>query len=398
MAQQTIYLGAAANDRTGEKLREGGAKINANFDEIYAFKIGFSAFGISLGAALDGPAGRTLLGALGNSGAQQMDGSAHLTVNSTAGAFVASGTEGLCLYGSGATITAVHADAGQGSVRSYSYGGSVASLRTYAALGTYAARTDLTTGFVISDWSSYGYVGGAFTELSRIRTTLTSAAPAAANKQTTMTFYVCRDGSSGIVSAFRLQYGLNESYQVLAPSADNTLTLGTSAQRWSVVYAGTGTINTSDARTKRDAGAIPEELLDAWGGVEWVQYRFLDAFTEKGEDARWHMGLIAQHVRDAIDSVMGEGAAIRLGLVCHDQWEEQEEIRQPVMGEREKKIGRGKKARIEVEEFDTGETEVMQEAREAGDRWGLRYEECFAVEAAYQRRRMDKIEALLTGR
>ena len=35
MAKQSIGLGAAANDNTGDTLRVGGDKINDNFDEIY---------------------------------------------------------------------------------------------------------------------------------------------------------------------------------------------------------------------------------------------------------------------------------------------------------------------------------------------------------------------------
>jgi len=36
MAQQTINIGAIANDNTGDTLRGAGQKINDNFDEIYA--------------------------------------------------------------------------------------------------------------------------------------------------------------------------------------------------------------------------------------------------------------------------------------------------------------------------------------------------------------------------
>jgi hypothetical protein len=36
MAQQTINLGTTANDGTGDTLRAGGTKINANFTELYA--------------------------------------------------------------------------------------------------------------------------------------------------------------------------------------------------------------------------------------------------------------------------------------------------------------------------------------------------------------------------
>lgn len=35
MAKQTVSVGSAANDGTGDTLRSGGGKINANFDEIY---------------------------------------------------------------------------------------------------------------------------------------------------------------------------------------------------------------------------------------------------------------------------------------------------------------------------------------------------------------------------
>ena len=36
MAKQTIGLGSAANDNTGDTLRVGGDKVNDNFNEIYA--------------------------------------------------------------------------------------------------------------------------------------------------------------------------------------------------------------------------------------------------------------------------------------------------------------------------------------------------------------------------
>ena len=35
MAKQTLGVGAAANDNTGDTLRTGGIKINDNFTEIY---------------------------------------------------------------------------------------------------------------------------------------------------------------------------------------------------------------------------------------------------------------------------------------------------------------------------------------------------------------------------
>ena len=34
---QSIYLGASANDNTGNTLRQGGFKINDNFNELFTF-------------------------------------------------------------------------------------------------------------------------------------------------------------------------------------------------------------------------------------------------------------------------------------------------------------------------------------------------------------------------
>ena len=36
MAKRTIGLGSNANDNTGDTIRAGGTKINANFDEIWS--------------------------------------------------------------------------------------------------------------------------------------------------------------------------------------------------------------------------------------------------------------------------------------------------------------------------------------------------------------------------
>ncbi|WP_123905538.1 tail fiber domain-containing protein [Sphingobium cloacae] len=171
-------------------------------------------------------------------------------------------------------------------------------------------------------------------------------------------------GSTG--RAVRLRVG-DAGFQ---PATNNAYALGAAANRWSVVYAGTGTINTSDAREKQDVEDVPAALLDAWSDVAWQRFRFADAVALKGEEARWHVGLVAQQVRDVIDERLGEGEAVRLGLVCFDSWD------------------------AEAEERDE-DGHVVRPGRGAGDRWGLRYEECLALEAAWQRRRIAGIEAAL---
>ena len=150
---------------------------------------------------------------------------------------------------------------------------------------------------------------------------------------------------------------------------DNTQPLGTYAKRWSTVFAGTGTINTSDAREKTAPLPIDDAVLDAWGDVSLVTFKWLNAIQEKGEDvARWHFGVIAQQVRDAFAKHGLDGCDY--GLLCYDEWKASDAV------------------------FDE-DGNVVQEAMEAGNRWGIRPDQCLFLEAAYQRRRCDRIEQRL---
>lgn len=89
------------------------------------------------------------------------------------------------------------------------------------------------------------------------------------------------------------------------PSADNTYALGGGGNRWSVVYAGTGTINTSgrDAkvgiRAPSDAERRAAQRILAIGPK---LYKFKDAVDAKGDAARLHAGYIAEDVRDALEA------------------------------------------------------------------------------------------------
>ena len=185
----------------------------------------------------------------------------------------------------------------------------------------------------------------------------------------------------------------------LLPLADNTIALGSGVNRYSVVYSTTGAINTSDERSKQQIGAIPDEWLDAWGDVEWSRYKFNDAVEAKGDDARWHLGLVAQRVRDAFAA--RDLDATTIGLLCYDEWEEEREpiYEEGVVDTETVVIGQEPTGVLDaagnpvmrditeerdiIGQIDTGETRVTLEA---GDRWGLRYDECFAMEAAWQRR------------
>ncbi|WP_256819160.1 tail fiber domain-containing protein [Pseudomonas putida] len=157
----------------------------------------------------------------------------------------------------------------------------------------------------------------------------------------------------------------------LRPSSDNSRPLGEAAFRWSQLHAGTATINTSDERLKTDIQSVEDALLDAWAKVEYFQYRFTDAVEGKGADARVHVGVLAQRVQE----VFAESGLdpFAYGLLCHDAWE----------------------ARSAVYDEDTGDE--LYPAMVAGDRYGVRYEEALALEAALTRRTMKRLEERLSG-
>lgn len=154
----------------------------------------------------------------------------------------------------------------------------------------------------------------------------------------------------------------------LRPTIDNTIDVGTASFRFAVVRAGTGTINTSDETCKGEITDIEDTVLDAWSEVKYQRYKFKDALDIKGDDARWHFGLIAQRVRDVFDANGLD--AFSYGLLCYDEWDEQTEV------------------------LDT-DGNVVEPFIAAGSRYGIRYEEALVLEAALMRRTTDRLQAKL---
>ncbi|HFI2182841.1 TPA: tail fiber domain-containing protein, partial [Enterobacter roggenkampii] len=164
----------------------------------------------------------------------------------------------------------------------------------------------------------------------------------------------------------------------LQAATDNTRTLGSGGRRWSQLFAGTATINTSDGRVKTDISDLEEAEKRVAQKLKGMmrRFRYIDAVAEKeanGEKARWHFGVIAQDVQKAFAD---EGLdAHEYGLFCHDKWETEYK---PVMAT--KTVIDDETGQETEMEYDTGEKEVLIEA---GDRYGIRYEEllCFIIAA-----------------
>lgn len=128
---------------------------------------------------------------------------------------------------------------------------------------------------------------------------------------------------------------------------DNGVGLGDSNNRWVDVWAVDGAINTSDEREKQQINAIPDAVLDAWANVNYMQYKWNHAVTDKGDDARLHIGVIAQHIKAAFEN---EGLdAFAYGFLGYDEFE-------------------------------------------GGNRYSIRPTECLMLEAALMRRELNKLK------
>src|SRR5690606_11836896 len=63
--------------------------------------------------------------------------------------------------------------------------------------------------------------------------------------------------------------GRVEVYEAsLRPMVDNATALGGASNRWTTVYAATGTINTSDEAQKAHLRGIDDDLIDAFLAIE----------------------------------------------------------------------------------------------------------------------------------
>lgn len=151
-------------------------------------------------------------------------------------------------------------------------------------------------------------------------------------------------------------------YNGFMPDADNTTVLGYTSHRWSVVYAATGTISTSDETLKVKTPATNESAeREAANEIRKniIRYKFADAIELKGEEsARVHFGVGAQTVGSILTKhgLKPEDYA----FWCKDEWEESSEI-----------------------SINPETLEEVVTVKPAGVRYGIRYDELIMFLAMY---------------
>ena len=130
-------------------------------------------------------------------------------------------------------------------------------------------------------------------------------------------------------------------------------------------WSGTACQITSDQRYKQQITEIDDKLLDAWGDVELVQFKYNDSVDTKGKSARLHTGYVVQQIDSACKS---HGVDIsEYGLYCHEEYPEETK-------------------EVEVEQADGTKTKETKVIREANEHYSLRYTEALIVECKYLRR------------
>jgi hypothetical protein len=176
-----------------------------------------------------------------------------------------------------------------------------------------------------------------------------------------------------------------DASQNILSGSDNTKTLGGASNRWSEVFAGNGTINTSDEREKTQL-AIDQKVLDAINSISVKAFKWNDAIEAKGDVARVHYGVIAQEVKAAFEA---QGlVAEDYGVLCYDEWDDQyvtqivEKSKPAVLDE-------------DGNELEPKVDEVWEDVlvQPAGNRYGVRYDELYAMKIAALEARITALES-----
>nr|WP_287855302.1 tail fiber domain-containing protein [Klebsiella sp.] len=156
----------------------------------------------------------------------------------------------------------------------------------------------------------------------------------------------------------------------LLPRVDNSFSLGTSGYRVSVVYAGNGTINTSDARLKTDVRTFTDNELKAAQLLanEIGFWSWKDKSELEKDEAREHCGLTVQRAIEIMESCDLE--PFHYGFICYDKWEEE----------------------IKINEYDENDNPI-ETVVPAGDRYSFRIDQLNLFISRGQQAKLDSLEA-----
>jgi hypothetical protein len=197
---------------------------------------------------------------------------------------------------------------------------------------------------------------------------------------TNSVFDIGTDGTNGF--NIRLnggnKWGFHGSTYAFRPLANAAYDFGTASLAINNSYLAVAATITSDARLKEQVSPLSDVMLKAWADINWVTFKMRDSVEAKGDKARTHVGLIAQ---DVVEVLERHGLnPYQLASICYDEWDAEYEHKRNDDGS--------------FAYYKNGKP-VMVKVREAGDKYSLRYEQAFAIEVAYLRHKLAKLEALV---
>lgn len=145
-------------------------------------------------------------------------------------------------------------------------------------------------------------------------------------------FHIDLDDQTYTPAGLRYTTFASSNSERFAPKSDDKCALGWSDALWTVVYAATGSINTSDANEKQNIANFDDaekRVATALKGLV-KKFRFKSAVEQKGNDARIHIGVIAQDVKAAFEA---EGLdPYRYGMFCSDTWTDEDGVERTRLG------------------------------------------------------------------
>jgi len=106
-----------------------------------------------------------------------------------------------------------------------------------------------------------------------------------------------------------------------SPVVDNAYVLGGPSQRWAGIYAASGSIQTSDSRLKEQGRSLNDAEKAVAIKIKSLikAFKFKDSVSKKGNQARIHIGVYAQEIKQAFES---EGLVAQdYGMFCYDEYE-----------------------------------------------------------------------------
>lgn len=218
------------------------------------------------------------------------------------------------------------------------------------------ASTDTMTLFVAGGWNGIEYKVSTRVRM-RAEEAYTNTASGSG-----LQFEATPIGANAAVVRMRID-GLGN----ILPGADNVQNAGSAGARLKEIFAGNSVINTSDARQKTPVRPLSADELAVAAklGGEIGAYQWRAMLDEKGPAARSHIGMTVQR---AIEILRLHGLdPFVYGFICYDEWDELPEIRDE-------------------------EGEIVQERRQAGDRYSFRMDELLAFIVRGLAHRLDSVE------